>query len=397
MKNLTSRRSVLFIVHSEYPVGEARVRRQATAAVDAGWRARVLCLATPDAPSICRADGVLVRRTQVQRTRDYSVGGLVREYGGFATRVLPVAALEDHDVVVVANPPDFLLHVALPSRLRGAALVFDVHDLSTDLFQVRLGVAPRHPVMRCLALLERSACRLADEVVTVHKPYADEIARRTRGRVRPHVVMNSADPRLFRPRVEVPSGAPIVMYHGTLTGRYGVFDLLRSFAEVRAAHPGSQLWLFGDGDGRDELCTAGRRLGLGSAVTVSETWYTSERIAELIRQATLGVIPNKPNALNRYALSTKLFEYVCVGVPVVCAGLPTLRAHFKEDELLFYAPGDVADLTAKLGWALDHPAEMNEMAVRAQRHYERDYAWPQQRKVFLDVLERVAEARSGPR
>ena len=53
-----------------------------------------------------------------------------------------------------------------------------------------------------------------------------------------------------------------------------------------------------------------------------------------VQRRSVGVVPNLPTRLNRYALSTKLFEYVALGIPVVCADLPTIREHFSDDEVL---------------------------------------------------------------
>jgi len=379
---------VLFVVHSEYPVGEPRVRRQAEAAAAAGWHVVVLALATPGAPSVQHSGGVTVCRTRVQRERRMTMRGLLSEYGRFC------AATFNHcwhapryDVVVVANPPDFLVLAPLAQRLRDACVVLDVHDLMTDLFAVRLGVGRSDPKYKLLSLMERFCLKYADRVMTVHRPYADEVTRRTLGRVTPTVVMNSADDALFPRRRELPSGSCVFFYHGSLFERYGVLDLVRAFAVMRSQVSDARLWLAGDGDSRLDLLREAQRQELGQDVWVSDGMLPAEQIRDLLAQAHVGVIPNQPNELNKYALSTKLFEYVATGVPVVCAGLPTLREHFAEDELLFYEPGSVDDLASKLLWAAQHPEQMCERAERASAHYNAEYSWPRQRAVFLELLE----------
>jgi glycosyltransferase involved in cell wall biosynthesis len=379
---------VMMVVHSEYPIGEPRVRRQAEAAAAAGWRVVVLALATPGAPSVERYGGVTVCRTRVRRERRMTMRGLLSEYGRFfATAFTYCWHAPRYDVIVVANPPDFLVLAPLAQRLRGARVVLDVHDLMTDLFAVRLGVGRTDPKYKLLSLTERFCLRYADHVMTVHRPYADEITRRTRGRVAPVVVMNSADDALFPRRHEAPSGSCLFFYHGSLFARYGVLDLVQAFAAMRSQVSEARLWLFGDGDCRGELLREAQRQELGQDVWVSDGMRPAEEISSLLLQAHVGVIPNQPNELNEYALSTKLFEYVATGVPVVCAGLPTLRAHFAEDELLFYEPGGVEDLANKLLWALQHPQEMCEQAERASAHYDAEYSWPRQKAVFLELLE----------
>lgn len=386
----------LFVVHSEYPLREVRVQRQALAAVQAGWQVDVLALSYASRPAGLEVvDGVRVIHSPVRRLRMYSAAGLLREYVPFAWYTFRHCVKGPaYDVVVVANPPDFLLHASLPLRHRGAKLVFDVHDFSTDLFDVRLQGATRRIATPALRLLEVSALRLADHVVTVHRPYADEVERRTRGRVRATVVMNSADPRLFQVRTTSPShDRPVVMYHGTLAERYGVTDLLWAFASVCATSAEPLLWLLGGGDARDALKEQARGFDISDRVVVPSDWVSVEEVAAQVQRATLGIIPNRPNRLNRFALSTKLFEYVASGVPVVCAGLPTLRSHFGDQELLFYRAGDREDLARTLRWALEHPEQMEARATRALARYESEYAWPAQRDRFMDVLESMRRGK----
>lgn len=384
----TTTRSLLMVVHSEYPIGEPRVRRQAEAAAAAGWQVVVLSLASSGLPSVERFGDVTVCRTSVERKRRMTMRGLLSEYGRFfAATFAHCWHAPRYDVIVVANPPDFLVLAPLAQRLRSARVILDVHDLMTDLFAVRLNVGRWDPKYELLSLTERACLRYADRVMTVHRPYADEITRRTRGRVTPAVVMNSADDALFPHRQEVPSGSCLILYHGSLFERYGVLDLVRAFATMRSQVDDARLWLAGDGDCRGDLLREAQRYELGQDVWVSDGMLPAEEIRGLLPQAHVGVIPNQPNQLNKYALSTKLFEYVATGVPVVCAGLPTLRAHFAEDELVFYEPGSVDDLANKLLWAAEHPQEMNERAGRASAHYDAEYSWPRQRAAFLELLE----------
>lgn len=375
------------IVHSEYPVGEPRVRRQAEAAAAAGWDVHVLALATEGAPPVERSEAETIHRSAVRRERCMTMRGLVREYGRFFLAAL-VQCLRDsrYDVVVVANPPDFLVFATIPQLVRGSRSILDVHDLMTDLFAVRLGVQRGDLAYRVLAAMERVSARFVDRVMTVHKPYSDEIAKRSGGRVQPVVVMNSADNALFTKKSLVTDGPCVLFYHGSLFERYGVLDVLHAFAVVERQCKEVHLWLAGDGDARGELLRLRDGLALADKVWISDGMLPAERITGLLAKAHIGLVPNQPNELNKYALSTKLFEYVATGIPVVCAGLPTLRQHFADDELLFFHPGDVHDMAEKLRFAVEHPGEMAVRAERAYTRYEREYSWPRQKQVFLDLL-----------
>jgi len=381
-------RRLLMIVHSDYPVEEGRVRRQAAAACRAGWSVDVFALASEGEPRREIIDGVAVYRSAVRRTRRMSRWGLVAEYGRFwldAARFCTRARV--YRTVVVANPPDFLVFATLSQRLRGARVVLDIHDLMTDLFAVRLDKPMDSPEMRLLSMLERASFRYADRLMTVHEPYRREVVRRSGGRRQVLTVMNSADQGLFRHRQAEPDAPPVICYHGSIYERYGVFDLLRAFAAVAAQFPEARLWMLGGGDARAEVEAEAERLGVAGRCRFSPGFIAAEEIAELLPQVHVGVIPNRPNVLNRYALSTKLFEYVAVGVPVVCVRLETLAAHFTEDELLFYQPDSVADLTAKLAQALADPSAMSVRAHLAGDRYAQSYSWERNAAVFLREID----------
>lgn len=216
-------RRLLMIVHSEYPVGEARVRRQAEAAAASGWSVDVFALATEGAPRNEWVDGVHVFRSTMRRMRRLTPLGLVAEYGRFwidAARFSARAAT--YRTIVVANPPDFLVFATITQRLRGATVILDVHDLMTDLFAVRLEKGMDSPEMRVLTVLERLSLLWADRLMTVHEPYRREILKRTGARRNASVVMNSADPRLFSRRSAPPDVPAVIGYHGSIFERYGV-------------------------------------------------------------------------------------------------------------------------------------------------------------------------------
>ncbi len=392
-----ARGRLLMVVHSEYPVGETRVRRQAEAAVAAGWTVHVLALASADRPRREDCGGVRVYRSRVQRRRDLSAIGMVSEYGRFClTAFLFCLGARRYQVVVVANPPDFLVFSALPQRLRGAKVILDVHDLMTDLFAARIACDSGDRRMRLLALLERCSMRWADDLMTVHRPYAAEIRKRAALDSAPIVVMNSADEAYFARRGAAPPAPRVIMYHGSIFERYGVFDLLAAFVQVADVHPEARLCVLGGGDARERLAREIRACPVAERIELSSGFQTIEAVAERLSRAHVAVIPNRPNELNRYALSTKLLEAVAVGVPVVCAGLPTMREYFGDDELLFFEPANGADLADKLLWALDHYDDMLKRAVTAAARYDAMYAWSLQKGEFLSALRaRPSITRSG--
>lgn len=383
------------VVHSEYPA-DVRVARETRAALAAGFAVDVVATRGPGERKTEWVDGALVHRLPVTHRRGAGTVRFAGEYVVFAAlaaaRVAALSLRRRPDIVQVHNPPDFLMLAALLPRLLGSRLVFDVHDLSSDMFAMRFGDG-RHAraAGRALELVERLACRAADVVVTVHEPYRLELGRRGIDPRKTLVVLNSVDERVLpsERRAAVPEPFRIV-YHGTVTPHYGLDLLLDAFARLPDSLAQARLQVLGGGDAVCQLAAHAQRLGVAERVELSGVELPQTEVLQRVQGASVGVIPNLPTRLNRFALSTKLFEYVSLGIPVVTADLPTIRAHFTEAEVSFYRAGDPDALAAALaGVGADYERALAKARAALER-YRAEYAWPRQAEQYVGMLERLA-------
>jgi glycosyltransferase involved in cell wall biosynthesis len=383
------------VVHGPYPLGEPRVEREAAAARDAGWDVEVLATRRTGERPVERADGVLVRRLPVEHRRGVGPAAVIREYLAFTLLAGKVLARgRRHDVVQVHAPPDFLVAAAVVPRVRGARVVLDVHDLSSHMFAMRFGDRRGAGLAgRLLRLVERVAARAADAVVTVHEPYRTELERGGVQARKLTVLMNSVDEsRLPPPGGHAPAADGFrVVYHGTITPPYGVDLLVRAAARAVPHVDGLRLELYGEGDELPGVRELAAGLGLGERLSTSDRYLPHRQVLERIAGASAGVVPNRPTRLNRFALSSKLFEYVALGIPVAVADLPTLRAHFSDDEVRFFRAGDSEALADALVELAAEPVQAAERARRARERYE-EYRWAGQSRRYLDLLDSLVAA-----
>jgi glycosyltransferase involved in cell wall biosynthesis len=394
---MTRAPGLFMVVHGNYPA-DPRVARETNAAVRAGFEVDVVAMREPGKPANEKIEGVAVHRLRISRKRG---AGRVRFFGEYvaftglaALHVARLAVRRRPAIVQVHNPPDFLVAAALAPKALGARVVFDIHDLSSDMFAMRLGDSrSRRVAQKLLERLERLACRVADVVVTVHEPYREELARRGVDKDRILVVLNSLDEARLPDALPPPRRNPFrIAYHGTVTPHYGLAAVLEAFA-LLPGRLSAALQIVGTGDAVPELAARAAELGISDRVELAGA-VPHPDVLRRIAGASVGVIPNLPSRLNRFALSTKLFEYVVLGIPVVVSDLPTLRRHFSAEEVVFFRAGDTEALADALtGVADDYDAALARAAAARDR-YRKSYDWDGQSERYARMLEHLAAGRS---
>jgi glycosyltransferase involved in cell wall biosynthesis len=386
------------VVHSHYPVREPRAEREAQVAVAAGYAVDVVCLRLPDEAAAETVDEIGICRLPIRHLRGTGVVRTMLEYFGFATRstlaVLRIHRRERIDIVYVHAPPDFLIAAALVPRLLGSKVVLDIHDLSPHMFNARFGGGLLgRQVERVLRLVERTSCALAHRVITVHEPYREELIAHGVPPGKISVVMNSpaADAVDVARAASANGGNPerfVVAYHGTVTHWYGVDLIVEAIALLQDRVPQIGGLILGEGDALGSAEELARSLGVTSRIDFSDTFVSHAEALARVATASCGVVPNRPTPLNRFALSSKLLEYIGLEIPAVVARLETLEAHFGSDEVTFFEPGDVDSLASAIAWVADHPAEANAKAERAKARAQ-DYSWSESRARLLEALSSV--------
>jgi glycosyltransferase involved in cell wall biosynthesis len=385
------RRRICMVTHSAYP-DDPRVAREARAALAAGFEVDVIALTETGEAREEVVDGVRVFRLPFTHARGSGFGQAAWEYLGFACgatfRLARLWLRRRYAIVHVHNPPDFLIVAALLPKVFGARVIFDVHDLATDMYSARYGARPASALVdRLLRLCETAAARVADRVVTVHEPYRRELASRGISSAKIDVVMNSVDESILPVEaVSLRAERFRIVYHGSITPHYGVELVIEAAARLSAVVPDLCVEIYGVGDSLPEVEARADELGIAHLVDFSRRQLPQREVLARVRGASVGVIANLPVRLNTYALSSKLFEYVVLGVPVVCADLPTLREHFTGEELTFFQAGNAEGLASALqSVALDGEAAAAR-ATAALKRYRRDYAWPAQSERYRGLL-----------
>ncbi len=385
------------VAYTHY-LSDARPRREAEALARRGDQVDFIALAEPGRPAEETIEGVHVFRTRASR---YRGGSLVSYSAGYlkfllaaSYKVARMHAREHYDVVYVHTMPDFMVLTGLIPRLSGAKIVLNIHDMMPELYMSKFGLSASHPLIRFLGLQEQLSIRLADKVISVHDPHCSVLVRRGAPRGKITVLPNVPDPLVFHtdPAAVPADDAFRIVYHGTIARRLGLDLAVSAFAKAAAACPNARLEIFGDGDAAGEVAAAIEASGVADRIHFSRKLFSVRDVAHMVQGAAVGIIPNRRDPSTDFMLPVKLIEYVHLGIPVIAPRLLTIQHYFRDNQVVYYEPGNVDELAAAIGRLYADPSLRAEL-VRRNAEFARGFNW----EIFEPVLFRVIDDWPAPR
>jgi len=372
-------KKICMVAYTNY-LSDPRPRRDAETLARRGDQVDFIALAEGDRPAVEMIQGVRLLRVRQSRYR----GGSGLSYGmaymrficATAWKILRLHSREHYNVIFVHSMPDLLVLAGVIPRMFGARLVLDIREMMPELYMSKFGILTSHPLIRLMAWQEQLSIRLADRVICVHHPHLEVLCKRGARREKITVLPNVPDPLAFR--IDgIPSSAGDafrVVYHGTILRRLGLDLAVLAFVKAANACPGARLEIYGDGDASEELAAQIEASGMKDRIYFSKKMFRVEEIAEKIKGASVGIIPNRRDVATDYMLPVKMLEYVHLGIPVIAPRLLVIQYYFSQEQVAYYEPEDVYGLAATLCRLYGDAGERAERAERAAEFLE-EFGW----------------------
>lgn len=377
-----------------------RVRRYAETLARRGDTVDAIALRRPGQDSFEVIRGVNVHRIQ-RRTKDekhpltYLFRLLLFSLRSFW--MLSVGQLRrGYDVVHVHSIPDFLVFSALVPRLSGSVIILDIHDIVPELYASKFRVSQRSLLFYALLLVERWSIGFSHHVIIANHLWCERIAGRSAPPLKCSTILNYPDLSIFTPSKykAIVSGNDFVLcYPGTLSWHQGVDLILSAMAMLKDKLPQLKLIVFGDGPERDTLNAMIERLSLESRVSMS-SGVAIEKIAQAMVNVQLGVEPKRKSTFGDEALSTKILEFMAMGVPVVASETTINRRYFSDVEVEYFRSEDVKDLADAI-YRIANDSKRRDALATHGKEFVRQNNWSVKMDEYLSLVDRLLQER-GP-
>ncbi|HPJ94472.1 MAG TPA: glycosyltransferase family 4 protein [Deltaproteobacteria bacterium] len=385
---------ICMIVFSYYP-DDPRPRREAEALVEKGMSVDVICLRKGSEPKRGHVNGVKVYRLPVERRRSGKVRYLYEYLSFILLSAITISVLylrKHYHLVHIHNMPDILVLSALIPRLLGARLILDLHDPMPEVFMAKYSIDNNHVFIRVLRFMERFCIRFSDLVLTPNAAFRDLFVSRGCPAGKIHIIMNSPQESIFRKAgrktdlaAQEKNGRFVVMYHGTIVERNGIGVALEAVARAREKIPFISFEVYGEGDYVNQFLQRISQLNLKDVVHY-HGYIPAEKISAEIESADIGVVPNIASTHWDLAFPTRIFEYLCMGKPVIAPKTRGILDYFPEDSLCFFTSGNPDDLSRVMLSLYQNPDKIKKIRDRGMAIYQ-DHRWELQKKHFTTLVQ----------
>jgi len=370
-----------------------RVRRYAEALVKRGDGVDAIALRREGQPRFEIIRGVRVYRIQERLIDEKGPFSYLRKLMMFFVRSMWFLTLQNlkqrYDIIHVHSVPDFQVFATLVPRIMGTRVILDIHDIVPEFYASKFKVNERSLIFRMLLLVERLSIAYSDHVIISNHLWHAKLTQRS---VRPEkctALINYPDTSIFsgRQRAAAASDDFLMCYPGTLNQHQGVDVAIRALALLRSRSPNVKFLIIGDGPDREKLKAIAKQERLDDSVTF-QGFVPMETVAETMATVDLGVVPKRKDSFGNEAFSTKIMEFMAMGVPVVASDTRIDKYYFNEDLVQFSESDNAEDLAAKILDLMRNSTKRDVLRTNARRFIEQNN-WDVKKSEYLDLVDHV--------
>ena len=372
---------------------DGRVMRYAETLAQEGFKVEAIALRRDTQPEEADINGVKVIRIQ-RRVKNESgkLSYLTRIVRFFFRSMVEITRRHlkgPYDLIHVHSVPDFEVFAALVPKLKGAKIILDIHDIVPEFYAAKFKVGQDSLVFSALKWVERLSANFADHVIIANDLWLEKITARSISKERCSSYINYPDLSVFNTNLKTKRADDkfIMIYPGTLNWHQGLDIAVNAFNLIKDKAENIELHIYGEGSAKEDLHKQIAELHLEDKVFLNSPLPLRE-IASIMANADLGIVPKRNDSFGGDAFSTKIFEFMALGVPVVVADTRIDKYYFNDSLLRFFNAGDCNDLARVMLEAYNN-RDMNKKLASQALKFAQQHSWGKKKGEYLALINRL--------
>lgn len=339
---------------------------------------------------LIKKDGDVIRLFTYQPKKDASSIERVLYYTIFPVlaSIWLVFNRKSSDVILITSPPPQMYLVALIGKLMKKKVIVDVRDLFLDV-SVNLGFIKKGSLVeRIFRFLESKALQKADAVTLVTPKIRRQLVEEYGiNPAKCYVVPNGVDLETFKCDK---SKRKLQMVYTGYFGHAQDFDTFLEGYALLKENERVPLILAGSGETLEDVLKNAEKLGIAKWIKYVGMLSRKE-VVKLLCSSSIGVAPIKADESLKYAIPSKIYEYLACGLPFIGVGIGEIEGIAEESRAgcVGKTPEEVAECIRKL-----LNSNLKKLRVRALRYVKR-FSRESSSKKFLNVLNSLRGQNEG--
>jgi glycosyltransferase involved in cell wall biosynthesis len=316
---------------------------------------------------------------------------LLRFWLTASTQLVRKHLLHRYDVIHVHNIPDFLAFAAWLPKFRGTKIILDIHDMVPEFYASKFRLKQDSFGVRVLKKVERASAWFANHVIISNHLWYKTFVARSVSEKKCSVFINHVNQKVFFSRNGIRRNEKtVIMFPGGLQWHQGLDIAIRAMPMVLEKIPEAEFHIYGDGNMKGELLALVQKLGLTEQIRFFDPLPLSQ-IAEVMSGANLGIVPKRADSFGNEAYSTKIMEFMSLGVPMVVSETKIDRYYFDDSVVRFFESGNPKALAAAIVEVLQNDNLRQRMIVNASEYAARN-SWEVRKKDYLKLVDSLCSA-----
>ena len=373
-----------------------RVRRYAETCAKRGDHVDAIVLQREGQPSYDTLNGVNIYRIQ---------GRQVDETGKFSYLIKLIRFLikssifltkkqfrTGYDLIHVHNPPDFHVFATWFPKLTGSKIILDIHDILPEFYASKFTTTKNSPIFKLLVIIEKLSAVFADHVIISNHIWGEILVSRSVPKNKCTVLLNYPDTTIFYERPRKRNNKKFIMiYPGTLNKHQGLDIAIKAFANITDKAPEAEFHIYGEGGTKNSLIDLVSQLGIKGKVIFKEP-VSLEKIADVMADADVGIIPKCNDSFGGEAFSTKILEFMALNIPTIVSRTKIDQYYFDDSMVKFFEPENEKDLSEAMLLLINDQNLRDQLKINSY-NYVRKNSWEVKKQIYLNLIDSFISGR----
>jgi glycosyltransferase involved in cell wall biosynthesis len=293
-----------------------------------------------------------------------------------------------YDIIHVHSVPDFLVFSCIYPKIKGAKIILDIHDILPEFYSSKFSKNNKSFLFKTLLFIEKISCAFADHVIAANHIWQNRLINRSVKSIKCSVILNYPMNNIFNSRISTKKNNKFVMaYPGTLNKHQGLDIAIRAIKRVREKIPHVEFRIIGDGGEKATLIELSKKLKLENEVSFEDTVPLSE-IPIVLSDVELGIVPKRNTEFGGEAFSTKTFEFMALGIPIVISDTKIDKYYFDDSLVKFFESGNAEDLAEAIISLYENKSLRETLICNGYQHIK-EMSWESKRFDYYTIIDNL--------